>query len=86
MPEDEPSVPAKPHNADPAVPIDPASVITNPLILDVYRKMERASRDHGPLLFKELGYIGTTEITMRDGRIIPITIDLRQGTGKTFIG
>lgn len=82
-PEDEPSVPATPLVLDPK---DPASAITNPILLNEYRKMEKVVRDHGSQLSKELGNIGASQITMKDGRVIEITIDLRQGKGKVFIG
>ena len=65
---------------------NPASVFTDPLILDVYLNMVRVVKDNGPFLNKKVGYLGTTVVTFEDGRAIPITIDLRKPTGEVFIG
>jgi putative sterol carrier protein len=66
--------------------IDPRSVITNPLILDVYFQMEAVIANHAKFLGENLGSIVTCEITMKNGKVQAFTTDLRAGQGKIFVG
>jgi hypothetical protein len=70
----------------PTAQVDPATVLTNPLILDVYYQMETVVRNHGPHLQTAIGLLSTCEITMNNGKVVPITIDARPGRGQIYIG
>lgn len=65
---------------------DVDTIIQNPLIRDVYHKIESIVRLHGLELVHEIGTINVFEITMRDGKMVPITVDAKNGVSSIFIG
>lgn len=66
--------------------MNPANLISNPILLDVYKQLDSVMAQHGPQLVQSLGQIYTFEITMASGKVLIFTIDAKHDQGKLFIG
>mgnify|MGYP006085697797 CR=1 FL=1 len=70
----------------PSKPLNPDTDISSPVVLDVFRQIEKVLKNEGQSLSREVNNIGSTHIDMKDGSKVDILIDLRSGKAKISLG
>ena len=72
--------------SEPSKPLNPDTDISSPVVLDVFRQIEKVLIKEGQQLSKEVNNIGSTHIDMKDGSKVDIIIDLRSGNASISLG